>query len=158
MMSWIASPVLSDTANVSIKWYIPSDTTLEVEYPIGYTSVDFRPGSRNFSDLGADGQATPSTYAFNVTNNGNVDIDIEGAFTTDMPTNVTWFNISTTMPTDATDYDFMWKHDNDTVGQAIITSLSPQSKTGFFANTSGVMVENTTYPFSKTFQLTSSAS
>ena len=155
MISLIATPALADTANVSVKWYIPSDLGMSVQYPTGNTAVEFRPASGTFDDEGADSQAD-GTYAFNVTNTGNVNIDIAGNFTQDLPTNVEFFNLSLTwaqLPTP----DWFWVPANDTSQQTIVTNLAVSGVEGFYANSTGTDVANDTYPHTKTFRLTSTA-
>ena len=156
----ITSPVLietarADTANVSVKWYIPTDTGITISYPTGKSAIEFRPASKTFSGQGADSQAD-GTYAFDVTNDGNVDIDVSAKFTTDFPSGVTLFNVSTTWGTEDM---WWWTSSNETTNsQTLVSSLSPSSSQGFYAYSSGTDVINASWPMERTFQLTSSAS
>lgn len=155
MIAGIATPVMADTANVSVKWYIPSDLSMSVQYPTGNSAVDFKPASGTFDDEGADSQAD-GTYAFNVTNTGNVAINISGTFTTDLPANVEFFNLTlewASLPTP----DWFWVPANDTSSQWLVDNLAISGVEGFYANTTGTDVANDTYPHTKTFQLTSVA-
>ena len=160
MMFTLATPIMvsADTRNITIQWYIPSDIGLSFAYPTGKSAVEIRPASRNFSAQGADSQSN-GVHAFNITNTGNVNIDLSASFTTDMPTNVSLFNVTYTWgqwTPGATMY--WWTDSNDTNSQDIYAGLTPTSAVGYYCNSSGTMVENTTYPFERTFQVVSSAS
>jgi hypothetical protein len=151
----ISPSFVADSSNVSIKWYIPSDIGISIAYPTALTDVEFRPTSQTFSHQGAESQAD-GTPAFNITNTGNVDMDLDAVFTSDMPTNVTQFNITQTwaIPWNP---QFFWTDANDTTPQTIYSGLAQGLAVEYYCNSTGTNVANTTYPFSRNFQITSSA-
>lgn len=153
MIAIMATPVLADTSDISIKWYIPSDTSISVQYPTGLSDVQFKPASPTFAGQDAESQAD-GTYAFNVTNTGNVAIDISGAFTGSIPANMDYFNLSTTF---ADETEFWWTTANDTSGQTIVSNLAISGTQGFYSWSSGTDVANSSYPITDTFRLTSTA-
>jgi len=146
--------VSADTSDISIKWYIPSDISISISYPTGLSDVQFKPASKTFVGQDAESQAD-GTQAFNVTNTGNVNIDLAGNFTADLPAGITFFNLSTVF---ATENAWFWVPANDTTPQTIKTALTIGSQQGYYAWSSGTNVANTSYPLTKSFRITSSAS
>lgn len=146
--------VSADTSDISIKWYIPSDLGISISYPTGLSDVQFKPTSDTFSGQDAY-QQTAVVRAFNVTNTGNVNIDLKGNFTADLPAGITFFNLSTVF---ATENMLFWVPANDTTQRTIKTALTVGSQQGFWAWSSGTNVANTSYPLTKSFRITSSAS
>ena len=144
----------ADTSNISIKWYIPSDISMSIAYPTGLSDVQFKPVSKTFTGRDAESQID-GTQAFNVTNTGNVNIDLDANFTADLPTGVTFFNLSTTF---ANENEWFWVPANDTTQQTIKTGLASAGVVGYYAWSSGVNVANTSYPITKTLRIISSAS
>lgn len=151
----IAPSVISDTQNVTVRWYIPSDLGISIQYPAGLSTVDFRPASMNFTNQSADGQAA-ITPVMNITNIGNVDMNISANFTaTALPEGTTFVNISD-------DFNiadrWYWTNATRTTLKWIIstgTPLAPTSTKGFWMWSSGVNVVNTSYPISCTLVISS---
>ena len=154
------SPVLVETArgataNVSVKWYIPSDVAISVSYPTGLGAVEFRPAGENFSGQDAHQQVEDTTWAFNVTNSGNVEVALSGAFSTDLPTGVTFFNLSSAFGTE--DQHF-WVPANDTSSAEFMSALAVDAQQGFYCWSSGTEVVNASWPMERTFQVTTTPS
>lgn len=149
--------VIGDTANIAIKWYIPSDLGITIQYPTGKAHIEFRPSGQTFVGEDADGQDS-GTSAMNVTNSGNVDMDLDanisGSF--DLPAGVTYFNLSTTF---GNENEWWWTPANETTQQTIDTSLGMGNTQEYWCWSSGTNVANTTYPLDETkLKIESSAS
>ncbi len=88
---FVAAPIASaDTVNVTTTWNVPTSTAFSVSYPFSNTNITFSPSSATFTDEPAEDQ-TDAISSYNITNDGNVNIDVNADFTADFPTGIDEF-------------------------------------------------------------------
>ena len=144
--------IMADSQNVTVRWIVPADTTIVASYPSGESNVIFEPSGKTFTDEPAKSQ-TGSNAALRITNNGNTAVSINASFSADMPTGVTFVNVSVGDNTNSTLYWYVPA--NDTDDQEIEDSIAASGGTqDFWFWTSGTDVAEGTVD--KTFTVTSS--
>ncbi len=123
--------------DVTVRWNIPQDISFSVSFAPTHTRIDFDPASGTFTDLKASDQ-TDAVWAYRITNDGNVNINIGAAFTADFPTGVTEFETCTASVSDAcSGTNWFWDDTNETVSQTIVSALTPASNEDLWAWTTG---------------------
>lgn len=151
-----AGSAFAATQDVTTTWNVAQDTSFSVSFPAGHAGVDFDPTSGDFTDLKATNQ-TDAQWAYRVTNDGNVNIDVSAAFTGDFPSGVTEFRTCTASSGDAPSGTCWWWTDtNETTSQTVSTALAPGANADRWAWTTGSGVTAGTY--TATYRLTSAAS
>lgn len=151
-----AGSATAATQDVTTTWNVAQDTSFAVSFPVGHVGIDFDPSSGQFTDLAATNQ-TDAQWAYRVTNNGNVNIDVAAAFTGDFPAGVTEFRTCTASAGDLPSGTCWWWTDtNETASQTIITGLAPGLTADRWAWTTGSGVLAGSY--TATFRLTSTVS
>ncbi len=150
----IAGRVSAATQDVTTTWNVAQDTSFSVSFPAGHSGVDFDPSTGDFTNLAATDQ-TDAQWAYRVTNDGNVNINVSAVFTTDFPTGVTEFRSCTASSGGAPSGTCWWWTDTNetTNSQTIINDLTPGSTADRWAWTTGSGVLAGTYP--RTYRLTS---
>ena len=144
--------IMADSQNVTVRWIVPADTTIAVSYPSGESNVIFEPSGKTFTDEPAKSQ-TGSNAALRITNNGNTAVSINASFSTDLPTGVTFVNVSVGDNTNSTLYWYVPA--NDTDDQELDDSIAASGGTqDFWFWSSGTDVAEGTVD--KTFTVTSS--
>lgn len=152
----IAGSAMAASQDVTTTWNVAQDTSFSVSFPATHSGIDFDPSSGDFTNLPATDQ-TDAQWAYRVTNDGNVNIDIAAAFTGDFQTGITEFRTCTASSGDAPSGTCWWWTDaNETNSQVIVTGLSPSLSADRWAwsTGSGVLAGIHT----STFRLTSTAS
>ena len=85
------------TADVTVSWVIPTDLTIAISYPTGEVDVRFDPTSGTFAQFAAKAQgANGAPASFRVTNNGNVAVKLDAAFTATLASGVAEYRIANT--------------------------------------------------------------
>ena len=144
--------IMADSQNVTVRWIVPADTTIAVSYPSGESNVVFEPSGKTFTDEPAKSQ-TGSNAALRITNNGNTAVSINASFSTDLPTGITFVNVSVGDNTNSTLYWYVPA--NDTDDQELDDSIAAAGGTqDFWFWSSGTDVAEGTVD--KTFTVTSS--
>ena len=144
---------LAETSSVTVRWTVAAEYGITVSLPANTDNILFEPAGQNFTETAATGQ-TPSVAAMNITNTGNASIKIMANFSADLPTGVTYVNISVADNTNASG-KYWFVPANDTTPQEIEDSIVIGSSQLFWFWTSGVEVAAGTTD--KTFTVTSSA-
>ncbi len=147
---------LAATQDVTTTWNVAQDTSFSVSFPVTHTGIDFDPGSGTFTSLAATDQ-TDAQWAFRVTNDGNVNIDVTANFTADFPLGVTEVRTCTASVAGAPSGTCnWWTNLNETSpAQTIISALTPGSTADRWAWTTGSGV--LAGPYARTYRLTSTA-
>jgi len=138
-----AGAALADSTNVTVTWIIPGDTTLTVSFPTGEGKIEFDCVGMNFTEETPTGQ-TDSVSALRTSNNGNTAVSVYMYFADDIPTNVTFVNVSVGDNLN-TSGKYYWTQANDTTSnQTLVASLAIGSSEDFWFWTTGSNVEETT--------------
>ncbi len=139
---------LAEDETVTINWYIPDVTTIDVALLDSQAFIEFRPTSGTFDNQSAYNMAEGSE-AINITNTGTVDINLNLDFAGDFPTGVTYFRLSSA-------YDFNdgliqrnWDPSNETVPQVCNVSVGAQDHVSYYVWSSGVTMTNDTHPWTQ---------
>lgn len=152
---------LAEQENVAVNWYIPDNINLDITYPTGLTSVDFRPATSTFGRQNAHKQVG-GTPALNVTNAGNTDIDIALNLSGNLPTGVYYFNVSSAYgSTNATQGSVCawWGDWNETTQATINDTVCTGQHINYYCYSSGDNVnkgDNSTWPLTQDLVLISS--
>jgi len=101
------SLVRGATANATVTWTIPTDTTISISYPTGRSDINFAPSSGTTAQLKATSQ-TDSVAAVRITNNGNVPVTLSAAFTTSLGSGIAEFRIANVSSSDAPSDGQIW--------------------------------------------------
>ncbi len=150
-------PVQAAVEDITTTWNIPVSTAFSISFPFGNTNITFAPGSATFTDEPAEDQ-TDSVSSYNITNDGNVNIDITATFTTDFPSGVTEFRTATASSGGSPSGDQWWWTDSNETSATptIISALTPGSTANRWAWSTGT---NVVGGYSeRTYRLTSVAS
>ncbi|MFQ5919187.1 MAG: hypothetical protein ACE5I4_03970 [Thermoplasmata archaeon] len=154
----ISGSALAATQDVTTTWNVAQDTSFSVSFPATHTGIDFDPASGDFTNLAATDQ-TDAQWGYNVTNDGNVNIDVDAVFVAgfDLPTGVSEFRTCTASSGGAPSGScWWWTPTNDTTNsQTIISALTPGSSANRWAWTTGSGVIAGSY--TATYRLTSTA-
>jgi hypothetical protein len=130
----------ADTEDVTTRWIVPADTTIAVSYPNSESLIIFEPAGQDFSNVAAKSQ-TAILAALMVTNNGNTAVKIEGNWTTDWPTGITFVNISIGDATNASHLHYIPA--DETTKQQWVASLAIGANEEFWFWSSGENVAET---------------
>jgi hypothetical protein len=146
---------IAATQDITTTWNVAQDTSFSVSFPAGNTGIDFDPTSGDFTNLPATDQ-TDTQWAYRITNDGNVNIDVSAVFLADFPSGVTEFRTCTASSSNAPSGTCWWWTDTNetTSSQVIISGLSPGATADRWAWTTGSGVLAGTY--TSTYRLTSS--
>ncbi len=150
----LAGQVSAATQDVTTTWNVAQDTSFSVSFPAPHTGIDFDPSSGTFTDLAATDQ-TDGQWAYRVTNDGNVNINISAVFTADFPSGVTEFRTCTASSGGAPSGTCWWWDDaNETTSNLqIVSDLTPGLTADRWAWTTGSGVIAGTY--ARVYRLTS---
>ena len=157
-LATVPLPARADVVDVTTTWNIPVSTAFSVSFPFGNTNITFAPSSATFTDEPAEDQ-TDAVSSLNITNDGNVNINIHAIFTTDFPSGVTEFRTANSssggLPPAAS--SIFWTDTNETTSnQTIIGNLAPAATFNKWNWSTG---SNVVGGFSeRTYRLTSIAS
>jgi hypothetical protein len=146
----------AETEDVTVKWYIPSDISIDIAYPTGLTGIEFRPLSMTFSDQDAY-LTVGGTPSVRVTNSGNVAINLKLNLTGDLPTGVIYYNISTRIVYATSLMKLYWGTANETTQLTTNGSIAISGTRDLYASACGEDVANTTYPINKKMRIISIA-
>ncbi len=141
--------------DITMTWNVPVSTALSASFPFGNTNITFAPGSATFSDEPAEDQVD-AVGAYNITNDGNVNIDVTATFTTDFPSGVTEFRTCDASSGDAPSGTCWWWTDSNETSATptIISALAPAGTEELWAWSTGT---NVVGGYSeRTYRLTSS--
>ncbi len=146
---------LAATQDVTTTWNVAQDTSFSVTFPAP-GGIVFDPTSGTFTNLAATGQ-TDAQWAYRVTNDGNVNIDVTANFTADFPLGVTEVRSCTASvggaPSGTCNW---WTNLNETSpAQTIISALAPGLNADRWAWTTGSGV--LAGPYARVYRLTSTA-
>jgi hypothetical protein len=134
--------VKSDTQNVTTEWVIPGDDSIAVTYPTGQGKILFEPGSKDFTDTPATGQAS-GTAGVNVDNQGNQALIINGSWSANWETGVDYVNMSINDWGNTTSLSY--GSANETVNQTWVASLAQGADEDFWFWTTGTDVAQGTH-------------
>lgn len=139
VLATVPLPVRAAVSDVTTTWNIPVSTAFSVSFPFGNTNITFAPSSATFTDEPAEDQ-TDAVSSYNITNDGNVNIDIHAIFTTDFPSGVTEFRTANSSsggsPPAAS--SIWWTNANETSSnQTIIGNLAPAASFNKWAWSTG---------------------
>ncbi len=143
--------------DITTTWNVPVSTALSASFPFGNTNITFAPGSATFSDEPAEDQVD-AVGAYNITNDGNVNIDVTATFATDFPSGVTEFRTCDASSGDAPSGSCWWWTDSNETSSTpeIISNLAPAGIEELWAWSTGT---NVVGGYSeRTYRLTSSQS
>ncbi len=156
-LATVPFPVHAAVEDITTTWNVPVSTALSISFPFGNTNITFAPSSATFTDEPAEDQ-TDSVSSYNVTNDGNVNIDVSAVFTTDFPSGVTEFRTCTASSGDAPSGScYWWTDSNETSSNVdIILSLAPAGQANRWAWSTGSNVVGGYAE--RTYRLTSSQS
>jgi hypothetical protein len=144
----------ADSEDITVKWYIPSDISIDIAYPTGLTGIEFRPAAMTFAD--EDAYLTiGGTPSVRVTNSGNVAINLKLNLTADLPTGVYYYNISTRVVYATSLMKFYWDAANETTQLTTNGSIAAAGTRDLYASADGENVANTTYPINKKMRIIS---
>ncbi len=126
-LATVPVPAQAAVVDVTTTWNIPVSTAFSVSFPFGNTNITFAPSSATFTDEPAEDQ-TDAVSALNITNDGNVNINIHAIFQTNFPSGVTEYRTANSssggLPPAAS--SIFWTDVNETTNnQTIIGNLAP---------------------------------
>lgn len=148
--------VKADSHDVTVKWYIPSDLSIDIAYPTALTGIEIRPGAITFSATKAH-DTVAGTPAVRVTNSGNVGLDLKFNLTGDVPTGVVYFNLSTCWTYASSNVKYYWTAANETTQVTTNGSLAVAGTYDLYATACGENVQNTSLPMTKKMRIVSIA-
>ncbi len=142
--------------DLTVTFNIPTSIAFSVSFPFGNTNITFSPVSATFTDEAAEDQ-TDAISSYNITNDGNVNINLNAIFQTEFPSGVTEFRTCTASSGGSPSGTcYWWTDTNDTTSnQTIVSSLAPAGQANRWAWASGT---NTAGGWTElTYRLTSEA-
>ncbi len=127
--------------DITTTWNVPVSTALSASFPFSNTNITFAPGSATFSDEPAEDQVD-AVGAYNITNDGNVNIDVTATFTTDFPSGVDEFQTCDASSSDLPSGRCWWWEDTNETSATpeIITNLAPAGAEELWAWSTGTNV------------------
>jgi hypothetical protein len=151
----LAGQAYAAVQDVTTTWNVAQDTSFSVSFPAGHTGIDFDPTTGTFTSLAATDQSD-TQWAYRMTNDGNININISAVFLADFPAGVTEFRTCTASSGGSPSGSCWWWTDaNETTNsQVIVSNLGPGSTADRWAWTTGSGVLAGTY--TSTYRLTSS--
>ena len=107
-------PVAAESVGVTVRFGVAAEKGITVSLPANATNsyIFFDILTQNFTEIGADGQ-TDSIAAANVSNDGNTAISIDGNFSSNLPTGVTYVNVSVGDNTNTSKFSYTQATDLD---------------------------------------------
>ncbi len=126
LMATVPLPAQAAVEDITTTWNVPVSTALSASFPFGNTNITFAPGSATFTDEPAEGQYD-GAGTLNLTNDGNVNIDVTATFTTDFPSGVTRYDMCDASSSDLpSGFCWWWTDSNETSATPeVITALAP---------------------------------
>ena len=128
---------LADTSTVTVRWTVAAEYGIQVSLPANTDTILFEPDGQNFTETPATGQ-TPTVAALKINNTGNAPIKITANFSSDLPTGVTFVNISVGDDDNTTKHWFVPA--NDTTPKVIEDEIAIGGSQEFWFWSSGVEV------------------